>query len=259
MPQVTVAGHALEYERIEGAPPTLVFLHEGLGSLHLWRDFPRRVAEATGRAALVYSRYGYGHSDVLVEERVGVRFMHDAALVELPELLAELEIDAPVLIGHSDGASIALIHAGAGHPVRALAVLAAHVFVEDVCLRAIEEARRQFESGDLERRLARHHRDARRTFHLWNDVWLDPRFRAWNIEEYLPAIRCPVLALQGADDAYGTPAQLHAIARGVRGPCELVELADCGHAPHLDQPERTLEAVAGFIARTGAAGVSADS
>ena len=145
MQQLTVAGHSLEYECIEGGAPALVFLHEGLGSVRQWRDFPSRVARSTGRAALVYSRYGYGGSDVLAEPRVGPRFMHDAALVELPELLERLGIERPVLIGHSDGASIALVHAGAGHPVSALAVLAPHVFVEDVCIRSIQEAKRQFE------------------------------------------------------------------------------------------------------------------
>ena len=250
MPQVLAAGHALEVERIEGAPPELVFLHEGLGSIRQWRGFPARVAAATGRAALVYDRYGYGGSDVLAEPRVSTRFMHDAALVELPELLAKAGIAEPVLIGHSDGASIALIHAGAGHAVRALVALAPHVFVEDVCIRSIEEARRQFETGDLGPRLGRYHRDPHRTFHLWCDVWLDPGFRAWNIEELLPAIRCPVLAIQGEDDRYGTMAQLEAVARAVSGPFELVKLPDCGHSPHLDQPERTLDALVGFLERT---------
>ena len=244
---VVVAGHRLEYTRIEGEAPTLVFLHEGLGSVRQWRDFPQLVALATGHAVLVYSRYGYGGSDVLAEPRAGVRFMHEAALVELPELLARLDVTEPVLVGHSDGASIALVHAGAGHPVRALALLAPHVFVEDVCLRSIEAAREQFETGELRARLGRYHRDPARTFHLWNDAWLDPEFRAWNIEEYLPAIRCPVLAVQGEDDAYGTMAQLDAVARGVRGPCELVKLPRCGHAPHVDQPVATLAALVRFL------------
>ena len=251
MRQVTVAGHALECERFEGAPPALVFLHEGLGSVRQWRDFPQRVARATGRAALVYSRYGYGGSDVLAEPRVEPGFMHDAARVELPELLAQEDVADAVLIGHSDGASIALIHAGSGHPVRGVVVLAPHVFVEDVCLRSIEAARTQFEASDLGARLGRYHRDARKTFYLWNDVWLDPRFRAWNIEEYLPRIRCPVLALQGEDDAYGTILQLDAIARQVNGPCEIVRLADCGHSVHVDQPEAALAAIARFVERIG--------
>jgi pimeloyl-ACP methyl ester carboxylesterase len=251
MPFVQAADRSLEYEWIEAggaAGPALVFLHEGLGSIRQWRDFPRRVAESAGCRALVYNRYGYGASDVLEEPRRGVRFMHEEALDALPELLKNLGISNPILIGHSDGASIALIHAGAGHAVRAIVSMAAHVFVEDVCIRSIEKAKRDFEATDLPQRLAKYHRDPRRTFYLWNDVWLDPEFRAWNIGEYLPRVACPVLAMQGEEDEYGTMAQLDAIARGVKGPCELVKLPACGHAPFRDQPERTLEAVVGFIA-----------
>lgn len=253
MPHAAVAGHSLEYEWIEGTPgrPVLVFLHEGLGSLRLWRDFPARVAQATGSAALVYSRYGYGESDVLAEARRSVRFMHDEALDALPELLRVLEIRSPVLVGHSDGASIALIHAGAGHPVRGVAVMAPHVFVEDICIRSIEEAKRQFATTSLRERLGRYHRDPRKTFYLWNDVWLDPEFRAWNIEEYLRPIRCPVIAIQGLDDEYGTMAQLDAIASQVGGPCELVKLQRCGHSPFRDQPDAVLAALARWLGQFG--------
>lgn len=250
MPFVDCAGHSLEYEWVgnDAAPaPALVFLHEGLGSIRQWRDFPAQVARATGRRALVYSRYGYGQSEVLKEERAGVRFMHREALEALPALLSALGIERPVLVGHSDGASIALIHAGAGHPVRALALMAPHVFVEPVCVTSIEEAKAAFESGALAAGLAKYHRDARKTFYLWADAWLEPEFLQWNIEEYLPGIACPVLAVQGADDAYGTMEQLERIARGVRGPCELLKLAQCGHAPFRDQPARTLEAVTRFV------------
>lgn len=251
MPFLTAAGRRLEYEWIEGVDPdkpALVFLHEGLGSIRQWRDFPRRVAQATGCAALVYSRYGYGHSDVLAEPRRSVRFMHEEALEALPEVLAEAGIRAPILVGHSDGASIALIHAGAGHPVRGLALMAPHVFVEEVCIRSIAQARRDFETTDLPQRLGKYHRDPRRSFYLWNDVWLDPEFLDWNIEEYLPGISCPVLAIQGRDDQYGTMAQLRAIALEVKGPCELVELERCGHSPFRDQPEATLAAISRFAA-----------
>jgi pimeloyl-ACP methyl ester carboxylesterase len=250
MPFVDCAGHSLEYEWVgdESAPgAALVFLHEGLGSIRQWRDFPAQVARATGRRALVYSRYGYGQSDVLKEARAGVRFMHRAALEELPALLAALGVERPVLIGHSDGASVALIHAGAGHPVQGLALMAPHVFVEPVCVTSIERARDAFESGDLAERLGKYHRDARKTFYLWADAWLESEFLEWNIESYLPGIACPVLALQGVDDAYGTLEQLARVARGVRGPCERIELAHCGHAPFRDQPQRTLEAVARFV------------
>jgi len=247
MPFLDVAGHALEYEWIDGGEPTLVFLHEGLGSIRQWRDFPGQVASATGRRALLYNRYGYGNSDVLAEPRVTARFMHDEALVALPELLAQLKIDSPVLVGHSDGASIALIYAGAGHPALGLALMAPHVLVEDMGIRSIERVRQQFETTDLPQRLGRYHRDARRTFYLWNDAWLDPQFRHWNIEEYLPSVSVPVLAIQGVDDEYGTMAQLKSIRERVKGPCELLELADCGHSPHRDRPEVVLAALARFV------------
>jgi pimeloyl-ACP methyl ester carboxylesterase len=248
MPFVRAAGHSLEYEWIEGSEPTVVFLHEGLGSIGQWRDFPSRVAKATGRRALVYNRYGYGDSDVLVEPRVSVRFMHDEALVSLPQVLAALEIESPILVGHSDGASIALIHAGAGYPVRGLALMAPHVFVEETGLRSIERVKLEFETTYLPERLGRYHRDERRTFHLWNDAWLDPQFRHWNIEEYLPCIRVPVLAIQGSDDEYGTMAQLTSIREKTQGRCEVLELPACGHSPHRDQPDAVLAALSRFVA-----------
>jgi pimeloyl-ACP methyl ester carboxylesterase len=242
MPYLAAAGRMLEYEAIEGTA-----LHEGLGSIGQWRDFPRRVAQATGCAALVYARYGYGQSSVLAEERVPVSFMHDEALKSLPEVLAARGIANPVLVGHSDGASIALIHAGAGHAVRGMVVMAPHVFVEDISIASIVAAREAFERTDLRERLGKHHRDPRRTFYLWNDAWLDPAFRDWNIEEYLPAIRCPLLAIQGEDDEYGTMAQLDAIARQVTGPCELLKLPKCGHSPHRDRPDEVVAAITRFI------------
>jgi pimeloyl-ACP methyl ester carboxylesterase len=246
MPQVSAAGHRLEYAWIEGSGDTLVFLHEGLGSIRQWRDFPQKVAQATGCRALVYDRYGYGNSDVLREARVGVEFMHDGALNELPEVLENLKIENPILIGHSDGASIALIHAGT-FLARGVAVMAPHVFIEDVCVDSIEKASQQFETSDLPQRLGKYHRNARKTFHLWADAWLDPAFRQWNIEEYLPRIKCPLLAIQGEEDEYGSMAQLDAIKRQAGGPCELLKLPDCGHSPHKDQPEKVLSAVVDFV------------
>ncbi|MEW6690835.1 MAG: alpha/beta hydrolase, partial [Pseudomonadota bacterium] len=225
----------------------LVFLHEGLGSIRLWRGFPERVARATGRRAVVYDRYGYGASEVLQEEKIGVRFMHDEALKSLPDLLSNLSLKNPILVGHSDGASIALIHAGSGHPVRGLVVLAPHVFIEQSNLESIRRIRRTFETTDLPQRFAKYHADPGKTFYLWNDAWLDPEFERWNIEQYLPGIRCPVLAIQGEDDEYGTLAQLEAIRRQVSGPCELLALKDCGHSPHRDKPEETLRAVVDFV------------
>ena len=251
MPVVKAAGRSLGYEWIEGdarGRPTLIFLHEGLGSIRQWRDFPVKVAAATGRRALVYDRYGYGQSDVLEEPRRGVRFMHDEALLSLPELRKKLGIDDAVLIGHSDGASIALIHAGAGHQARGVAVMAPHVFIEPICVSSIKKVTAEFESSDLPVRLGKYHRDARKTFYGWADVWTEESFKTWDIrQEYLRNLHAPVLAIQGYGDDYGTMAQLDEIARHVGGPCELLKLEDCGHAPFRDQPETTLAAVTRFI------------
>lgn len=250
MPVIAVAGRKLNYEWVGEGAQTLVFLHEGLGSVRQWRDFPAQVTKATGCRALVYDRYGYGKSEVLQEPRVGVEFMHDGALNELPELLELLNVRDPVLVGHSDGASIALIHAGT-YEVRGVAVMAPHVFIEPVCVDAIAKASSAFDTTDLPARLGKYHRNPRKTFHLWADAWLDPAFRDWNIEAYLPRIKCPVLAIQGEADEYGTMAQLDAIKKQAGGPCELLKLPDCGHSPHRDQPERTLQAVAGFVRGIG--------
>ena len=251
MPVVNAAGHSLHYQWIEGntlAMPTLIFLHEGLGSVRQWRDFPARVAAATGCGALVYDRYGYGQSEVLKEPRRTVRFMHDEALAALPELRSGLGLDEVILVGHSDGASIALIHAGARHRVRGVVAMAPHVFIEPVCLSSIRQATESFESSDLAARLGRYHRDARKTFYGWADVWTEDNFERWDIrEEYLRNIRCPVLAIQGYEDEYGTMAQLDEIARHVSVPCELLKLENCGHSPFRDQPEGTLAAVSRFI------------
>ena len=250
MPSVEAAGRSLNYEWIgsEGGKPTLVFLHEGLGSIRQWRDFPAKVAGATGCRALVYDRYGYGQSDVLQEARRDVRFMHDEGLTTLPDLLNELVVKDAILVGHSDGASIALIYAGARNAVRGVVAMAPHVFIEQVCLDSIKKAKETFEGTDLPEKLGRYHRDARKTFYGWADVWLDPQFEGWDIrEEYLPGIRCPVLAIQGHDDEYGSMTQLEEIERRVAGPCELVKLRACGHSPFRDQPEMVLSSVSSFI------------
>ncbi|WP_037411013.1 alpha/beta fold hydrolase [Candidatus Solirubrobacter pratensis] len=234
----------LETKELPGEEPALVFLHEGLGSVRLWREFPERLTAATGRRALLYSRAGHGDSDVPDAPRTP-RFMHEEALEVLPDLLAQHGIERPILVGHSDGGSIALIHA-ARHPVTALVVLAPHVFVEDVSVASIAEARDTFEATDLRERMGRHHRDAEATFRLWNDIWLAPEFRDWNIEDVLAGIAAPVLAIQGAHDQYGTLAQIDAIEAGVSGPFERVVL-DARHSPHLEAPEETLTAASGFI------------
>ena len=247
---VDVAGHRLECVRIRGADvaPTLVFLHEGLGSVALWKDFPARVSDATGCPVLVYSRAGYGRSSPAALPRTP-DYMHVEALTVLPALLDRLGIADPILVGHSDGASIALLHAGSGRrPVRALVALAPHVFVEDMSIASIAEARRQFETTDLRERLARRHADPDAAFRGWNDIWLAPAFRGWNIESCLPGVRCPLLLIQGRDDEYGSAAQLDAIERQVGGKVVRLELADCRHSPHRDQPEATLAAIADFVA-----------
>jgi pimeloyl-ACP methyl ester carboxylesterase len=250
---IDVAGQRLEFVRLasshprEGAP-TLVFLHEGLGSVAMWRDFPQRVADATGCAAVVYSRHGHGRSSELVGRR-WPSYMHDEALIALPALLDALGIDAPILFGHSDGGSIALIHAAASaRAVTALVLMAPHIFVEDLSVASIARAGEAYRTTDLPARLARYHAHVDSMFRGWNDIWLAPEFRDWNIESLLPAIGCPVLAIQGEDDEYGTMAQIDGIAAAVAD-VELVKLADCRHSPHKDQPAAVIEAVAGFVER----------
>lgn len=245
---VGVCGRQIEYQLLPAAVagPTLVFLHEGLGSIGQWRDFPARTVAATGLPAMVYARYGYGQSDVLAEPRQP-DFMHREALDALPELLRRLGIARPILIGHSDGASIALIYAGSGQPAAGVAVMAPHVFMEDRNIQGIIATRKTFESTDLPQKLARYHRDPAKTFLGWNDVWLSPGFRNWNIESYLAGIKCPLLAIQGYGDEYGSMEQVDRVARQTGGPAEVLKLEDCGHSPHRDQPEKVLASLAGFI------------
>ena len=210
-----VCGHRLEVLRILGGldhAPELVLLHGGLGSVSHWKNFPVWLAEATGCPVTVYSRYGSGNSDLLDGPR-NVRYMHDEALQALPDLLAQLDIENPTLVGHSDGASIAIIYAGTTDRVRGMVLLAPHVFVEELSVASIAEAKVKFQTTNLAEKLGRHHRDAARTFWGWNDIWLHPEFRTWNIEEYLPRITCPTLVIQGLDDQYGTMAQVEAVRR----------------------------------------------
>ena len=252
MPFATIDNVRLEYEMIEGRrPDTLVFLHEGLGSVALWRDFPAKVAAASGWRALVYSRRGYGSSDPLEGPRP-VDYMHREALDVLPTLLDRLGIEQPVLIGHSDGGSIALIHAGGTtRPVRGIVTMAAHVFVEDLTVKSIEEAKVAFQTTDLGERMSRYHRDAAAAFRGWNDIWLHPDFRAWNIEAFLPGIDCPVLAIQGVEDEYGTRAQVDAIVRGIGEKARPLMLPACRHSPHRDQEAATMSAIVRFAGGLG--------
>jgi pimeloyl-ACP methyl ester carboxylesterase/GNAT superfamily N-acetyltransferase len=221
-----------------------VLLHEGLGSVGLWRGFPERLAEATGRRTIAFSRYGHGQSDRPPKPRTPA-FMHEEALEVLPELLAKLDVHSPVLVGHSDGASIGLIHA-AHHPVEAVVAIAPHVFVEDICIREIERARTAYETTDLRERLARHHRDPDAAFFGWNDVWLDPAFPDWDITGELDHITCPLLLIQGEHDQYGTLAQLDAIEQRARGPVTRLHL-DCQHSPPTELPDETVAAIAQFV------------
>jgi len=251
MPSVRAGGHRLEYAwfgQADSDASPVVMLHEGLGSLSLWKDFPLRLADATRRRVIAYSRYGYGASAPLTEPR-GVDFMHIEALETLPELLDLLQVREPVLFGHSDGASIALIHAARSRrPVSAVIALAPHVFVEGYGLENIAAAKVEFLDGDLRERLARRHKDVDSAFWGWNDIWLDPLFTTWNIEALLPEIRCRVLAIQGLDDEYGTLEQVDRIAQGLgQGRLTRVELANCGHSPHRDQPDAVLAEAAAFL------------
>jgi pimeloyl-ACP methyl ester carboxylesterase len=248
--EVTVDGKRLEtlsFPSRTDRRPTIVMLHEGLGSVALWKDFPRRIAESTGCGVFVYSRYGYGGSDQLKEKRP-VEYLHHEGDVVLPSLLKEVGIEHPILLGHSDGASIALIYAGK-YPdsPRGLILEAPHVFVEDVALEGIARTRTLYQTTDLPNRLGRYHQHANATFWGWNDIWLDPRFRSWNIESYLALIKCPVLAIQGREDEYGTIRQLEAIQTRIPS-AQLLLLSGCGHSPHRDQPDATMEAIAQFIA-----------
>lgn len=245
---VHVLGKQLEVVRIEGTEATtLVFLHEGLGSAMSWRDFPRDLARATGCPALVYSRLGYGRSDPAPLPRP-VSFMHEEAFHVLPELLERAGIEDAILVSHSDGASIALLYAGAtGRRVRGLVLEAPHVFVEDICVASIAALRSAYPGSELQQKLARRHDDADAMFHGWADVWLHPDFRRWNIEDCLPGVRVPALVIQGEADEYGTLAQVDAVCAKVSGPSARLVLPGVGHSPHRDAPEVVLEAMARFI------------
>ena len=227
----------------EDGKPSLVLLHEGLGSVGLWRGFPERLAAATNSRTIAFSRYGHGQSDPPPKPRTPT-FMHEEALEVLPELVAKLGIHEPLLVGHSDGASIALIYA-AQHPVTAVVAIAPHVFVEDMCLAEIRQTKQTFETTDLRERMGRHHRDPDAAFYGWNDVWLHPEFPQWNIEGELDQIGAPLLLIQGTKDQYGTMAQLDSIEQRANGPVTRVHL-DCQHSPPTELPDETAAAIAAF-------------
>jgi pimeloyl-ACP methyl ester carboxylesterase len=253
MPFVGAGGHRLEYEWI-GAPPSggsaLVFLHQGLGAAGTWGPFPAALARTAGLPALVYSRWGHGASDALDGPR-GNGFMHDEALVTLPELLVRFELRQPILVGHSDGASIALIYAGAApRAVRALVLEAPHVFSDPVTVGAVEATVDRYERGDLAARLARHHGPNTDTmFRGWSRAWLDPAMSDWNIGAYVRRVACPALVIQGEDDEYGTLEQVACIGRQAAGPVETLVLPRCGHEPHREYPDEVLRRIGAFLER----------
>jgi len=243
---------SLEYQHFnppQSADLTLVFLHEGLGCVAMWKDFPRQVAQLTGSRVLTYSRAGYGGSDPCPLPRP-LSFMHDEALHVLPKILDEAGIQKAILVGHSDGASIALINAGgvADDRIRGLILMAPHIFVEELTLSSIRIARAAYETDGLRERLVRYHADnVDCAFWGWNRAWLDPAFSDWNLENYLPQINVPVLLLQGEEDNYGTARQLEKISEQLPQPPETILLPECGHSPFRDRSTETLQSIAAFL------------
>lgn len=257
MPFVTAGGHRLHYEWIGAQPgagpgagqieaPTIVILHEGLGSVEMWKDFPRKVHDATGLGVVTYSRWGYGQSDPFHDYPREVDYMTGEAREGLRDFLRALGIGRPILLGHSDGASIAIIYAGSDIAPKPLGLIlmAPHVFVEQVSTDSIASARVAYEAEGLKARLARYHADVDSAFYGWNTIWLLPQFIAdWNIESHVDAIDCPITVIQGADDEYGTDRQLNSISAHSGGKAAIVLLPECRHSPHRDQPEATLAAI----------------
>jgi len=249
----TIAGKKIEAGWHGPGPddaPTLALLHEGLGSLSMWKEFPQKLAERSGYGVLVYSRPGYGNSDP-VELPRPLTYMHEEARDALPSVLDQAGVRKAMLIGHSDGASIATIYAGSRQDfrVRGLVLIAPHFFVEDISVRSIAAAKAAYQTGDLRARLAKYHRDVDVAFWGWNRAWLDPNFRHWRIDEYLAYIRVPILIVQGQDDEYGTPAQIAVAQQEAYCPVEVRMLPDAGHSPQVDRPEATLAAIGEFVTR----------
>jgi pimeloyl-ACP methyl ester carboxylesterase len=227
---------------------TLVLLHEGLGCVALWRDFPEALVEATGCGVFAYSRFGYGGSDPVTLPRP-MTYMHDEALSVQPHVLDAAGVRRGILLGHSDGGSIAAIYAGAAHDARVhgVVMLAAHFFVEELNIAAIRAIRRTYEEGDLRTRLARYHQDVDVAFRGWNDAWLDPRFRDFDITDQVASIRVPILALQGAEDPYGSDEQLRVLERAARCDVETRMIDGAQHSPHLEARQATLDAIVPFV------------
>ena len=251
--RLTAGGKGLEYACHGPSPdkaPTLVLLHEGLGCVALWRDFPARLAQATGFGVFVYSRAGYGQSDPADLPRP-IHYMTNEARQVLPQVLDAVGVRKAVLVGHSDGATIAAIHAGsvADTRVRGIVLMAPHFFTEDMGLAQIAEAGRAYETGDLRARLAKYHADPDNAFRGWNDAWLNPDFRDWNVADVIDYVRVPILAIQGRQDQYGTLAQIDEIEARSYAPVDTLILDDCRHVPFADQPDAVLAALADYCAR----------
>lgn len=251
MPHATVDGMEIEYRLIPGSTgePPLVLLHEGLGCVALWRDFPDKLARRLGARTFVYSRRGYGRSAPLAGKR-RPDFMHREALETLPRLLDQIGLDRPLLVGHSDGASIAILHAAlSGRPVAGLVLMAPHVFVEDLTVESIARIRATYNTTDLRQRLMKYHTHADDAFLGWADIWLDPEFRSWDIRGEVALSAAPMLVIQGEDDEYGTLAQVDAIKTAARGPVSRLVLPRCGHSPHRDHEAAVIDSIVDFRKR----------
>lgn len=255
MPFAEAGGHRLHYEWVGPGPdeaPTIVIMHEGLGSVEMWKDFPARVQAATGCGVMTYSRLGYGQSEPFHDYPRAVDYMTDEAQRDLHDLLNVLGIGRPILLGHSDGASIALIYGGSGLSPKPLGIIcmAPHVFVEQVTTNSIAQARVAYEMEGLRAPLSKYHTDVDSAFYGWNTIWLLPQFiQGWNIESFVERIECPITVIQGEDDEYGTVKQLDAIRERAGGNAEIVLLPDCKHSPHRDQPEKTMAAIVAHVER----------
>jgi pimeloyl-ACP methyl ester carboxylesterase len=257
LPFAIAGGHKLHYERVgpDGpSSPTLVLLHHALGCVETWGDFPARLCEATGLGALVYSRWGHGRSDPIPPTPRKADYFEKEAWTDLPELLSAAGVAEAILIGHSDGGTVAIFAAARPGPVkvRGLVTMAAHIFYDQYSFDGMRQGRKEWLKGELAAGLARYHGDKiEAIYRSWSDYWLNPATIGWNAEYLLPDITCPAFIMQGSEDEFGVPEQVHAIARGVSGPSEGVILDGIGHEPHREAPDLIVEKIARFIVNSG--------